>query len=216
MTLAIFECVSWLQGWFAHLCCLSGRAVCHAPNPTNTASFLSTTHACHTACGLTCPVNCSCNCAECWQFAAHLFYGMQEVNGGEPLSVLTDNVRTAIMKNITRRMTPQPLKIRADIDMTCFAYDGVLHIQVIHPVLVAWMDFIPAAILLAAQSTMLNARCIWQCEQCTLKLMFSAFHTVNVVHRCPVKRSNEHSLSALCMIESFGSLGYAGSNARVS
>ena len=54
---------------------------------------------------------------------------MQEVNGGEPLSVLTDDVRTAIMKNITRRMTPQPLKIRADIDMTCFAYDGVLHIQ---------------------------------------------------------------------------------------
>lgn len=34
------------------------------------------------------------------------------------------------MKNITRRMTPQPLKIRADVDMTCFAYDGVLHIQV--------------------------------------------------------------------------------------
>ena len=55
---------------------------------------------------------------------------MQEVNGGEPLSVLSDNVRAAIMKNITRRMTPQPLKIRADVDMTCFAYDGVLHIQV--------------------------------------------------------------------------------------
>ncbi|KAA6424865.1 MAG: eukaryotic translation initiation factor 2 subunit alpha-like [Trebouxia sp. A1-2] len=58
-----------------------------------------------------------------------IFARLQEVNGGEPLSVLTDNVRTAIMKNITRRMTPQPLKIRADIDMTCFAYDGVLHIQ---------------------------------------------------------------------------------------
>ena len=56
---------------------------------------------------------------------------LQEVNNGEPLSVLTPDVRAAIMKNITRRMTPQPLKIRADIDMTCFAYDGVLHIQVI-------------------------------------------------------------------------------------
>ena len=55
---------------------------------------------------------------------------LQEVNGGEPLSVLSDDVRAAIMKNITRRMTPQPLKIRADVDMTCFAYDGVLHIQV--------------------------------------------------------------------------------------
>lgn len=60
--------------------------------------------------------------------ARHL--SAQEVNGGEPLSVLSDDVRAAIMKNITRRMTPQPLKIRADVDMTCFAYDGVLHIQV--------------------------------------------------------------------------------------
>lgn len=34
------------------------------------------------------------------------------------------------MKNIKRRLTPQPLKIRADVDMTCYAYDGVLHIQV--------------------------------------------------------------------------------------
>ena len=58
------------------------------------------------------------------------FMQLQEVNGGEPLSVLSDDVRAAIMKNITRRMTPQPLKIRADVDMTCFAYDGVLHIQV--------------------------------------------------------------------------------------
>ena len=33
------------------------------------------------------------------------------------------------MKNIKRRMTPQPLKIRADIELTCFKYDGVLHIQ---------------------------------------------------------------------------------------
>lgn len=54
---------------------------------------------------------------------------LQEANGGEPLSVLTDAVRSGLMKNITRRMTPQPLKIRADVDMTCFAYDGVLHIQ---------------------------------------------------------------------------------------
>ncbi|ERN07529.1 hypothetical protein AMTR_s00154p00040680 [Amborella trichopoda] len=26
-------------------------------------------------------------------------------------------------------MTPQPLKIRADIEMKCFQYDGVLHIK---------------------------------------------------------------------------------------
>jgi translation initiation factor 2 subunit 1 len=31
--------------------------------------------------------------------------------------------------DIRRRMTPQPLKIRADVELTCFAYDGVLHIK---------------------------------------------------------------------------------------
>ena len=68
------------------------------------------------------------------RFITHIGYEaglvtMQELNDGEPLSVLTDAVRSGLMKNITRRMTPQPLKIRADVDMTCFAYDGGLHIQ---------------------------------------------------------------------------------------
>ena len=44
--------------------------------------------------------------------------------------MLTPEVREAIVKNIKRRMTPQPLKIRADVELTCFSYDGVLHIQV--------------------------------------------------------------------------------------
>ena len=46
------------------------------------------------------------------------------------VQVLTPEVREAIVKNIKRRMTPQPLKIRADVELTCFSYDGVLHIQV--------------------------------------------------------------------------------------
>ena len=33
------------------------------------------------------------------------------------------------MMNIRRRMTPQPLKIRSDIEMTCFQYGGIVHIQ---------------------------------------------------------------------------------------
>lgn len=53
-----------------------------------------------------------------------------QVNDGEPLEVLTDEVKDAIMKNIRRRMTPQPVKIRADVELTCFSYDGILHIQV--------------------------------------------------------------------------------------
>uniref|UniRef100_A0A7S0RLS3 S1 motif domain-containing protein n=1 Tax=Pyramimonas obovata TaxID=1411642 RepID=A0A7S0RLS3_9CHLO len=49
---------------------------------------------------------------------------------GELVPVLqSPEVREALIKNIQRRMTPQPLKIRADIELTCFQYDGVLHIK---------------------------------------------------------------------------------------
>ena len=43
---------------------------------------------------------------------------------------LTEEVKDALVKNIRRRMTPQPLKIRADIELKCFQFDGVLHIKV--------------------------------------------------------------------------------------
>ncbi|KAL2643489.1 hypothetical protein R1flu_011076 [Riccia fluitans] len=42
---------------------------------------------------------------------------------------MTEEVKDALIKNIKRRMTPQPLKIRADIELKCFQFDGVLHIQ---------------------------------------------------------------------------------------
>eukprot|EP01024_Parvocaulis_polyphysoides_P058050 TRINITY_DN620_c0_g1_i8.p1 TRINITY_DN620_c0_g1~~TRINITY_DN620_c0_g1_i8.p1 ORF type:complete len:297 (-),score=56.79 TRINITY_DN620_c0_g1_i8:1023-1913(-) len=38
-------------------------------------------------------------------------------------------VKEQLLKNINRKMTPQPSKIRADVELTCFEYDGVLHIQ---------------------------------------------------------------------------------------
>ena len=47
----------------------------------------------------------------------------------EEAPVVTPAVRAALMVNIRRRMTPLPLKIRADVELTCFAYDGVLHIK---------------------------------------------------------------------------------------
>ena len=58
-----------------------------------------------------------------------------ETNSGQPIEALTDAVKEGITKNVRRRMTPQPIKIRADVELTCFAYDGVLHIQVqgLHP-----------------------------------------------------------------------------------
>ncbi|KAI3689482.1 hypothetical protein L2E82_47440 [Cichorium intybus] len=42
---------------------------------------------------------------------------------------LSEDVKDALVRNIRRRMTPQPLKIRADIEMKCFQFDGVLHIK---------------------------------------------------------------------------------------
>jgi hypothetical protein len=42
---------------------------------------------------------------------------------------LLAQVREALLKNIKRRMTPQPLKIRADVELTCFAYDGIERIK---------------------------------------------------------------------------------------
>ncbi|KAK8939011.1 hypothetical protein KSP39_PZI011034 [Platanthera zijinensis] len=51
----------------------------------------------------------------------------QEVTNLVP--ALSEELKDALVKNIRRRMTPQPLKIRADIEMKCFQFDGVLHIK---------------------------------------------------------------------------------------
>ncbi|KAI3458505.1 hypothetical protein Pfo_015168 [Paulownia fortunei] len=51
----------------------------------------------------------------------------QEVKKVVP--AITDDIKDALVKNIRRRMTPQPLKIRADVEMKCFQFDGVLHIK---------------------------------------------------------------------------------------
>ena len=48
---------------------------------------------------------------------------------GNQVPAVDDAVKDALTKDIRRRMTPQPLKIRADVELTCFAYDGVLHIK---------------------------------------------------------------------------------------
>jgi translation initiation factor 2 alpha subunit (eIF-2alpha) len=57
---------------------------------------------------------------------------LKEVNeaAGRDHTVVSAGVKDAIMKNIRRRLTPQPLKIRADLEMTCFRYGGVEHIKV--------------------------------------------------------------------------------------
>lgn len=38
---------------------------------------------------------------------------------------MSEEVRELLMKNIRRRLTPQPVKVRADIEVTCFQYEGI-------------------------------------------------------------------------------------------
>lgn len=52
-----------------------------------------------------------------------------EAHGGSVPPVLSQAVKDGILVNIRRRLTPQPIKIRADVEMTCFAYDGVEKIK---------------------------------------------------------------------------------------
>mmetsp|Transcript_15060 Transcript_15060/g.48028 ORF Transcript_15060/g.48028 Transcript_15060/m.48028 type:complete len:325 (-) Transcript_15060:24-998(-) len=40
-----------------------------------------------------------------------------------------EDVMTEVLKNIRRRLTPQPHRVRADVEVTCFAYEGILAIQ---------------------------------------------------------------------------------------
>jgi len=38
---------------------------------------------------------------------------------------LDPKIKESLIKNIKRRLTPQPIKIRADIEVTCFQYEGI-------------------------------------------------------------------------------------------
>ena len=41
------------------------------------------------------------------------------------LTMPNPTVLPALRQQISRRLTPQPAKIRADIEVTCFSYDGI-------------------------------------------------------------------------------------------
>ncbi|RKP23129.1 translation initiation factor eIF2 alpha subunit [Syncephalis pseudoplumigaleata] len=38
---------------------------------------------------------------------------------------MSDEVRAELLASIARRLTPQPVKIRADVEVTCFGYEGI-------------------------------------------------------------------------------------------
>jgi len=38
---------------------------------------------------------------------------------------MSEELKDAVVKNIKRRLTPQPVKVRADVEITCFQYEGI-------------------------------------------------------------------------------------------
>jgi translation initiation factor 2 subunit 1 len=38
---------------------------------------------------------------------------------------LEDGLKKVLMENVKRRLTPQPIKIRSDIEVACYAYEGI-------------------------------------------------------------------------------------------
>jgi len=38
---------------------------------------------------------------------------------------MDDDIKTCLIKNIQRRLAPQPVKVRADLEVTCFHYEGI-------------------------------------------------------------------------------------------
>lgn len=54
------------------------------------------------------------------------------------LAALSSDVREVLMKHVRKRLTPQPIKLRADIEITCYAYEGI---EAIRESLKAGMQF---------------------------------------------------------------------------
>jgi translation initiation factor 2 subunit 1 len=56
-------------------------------------------------------------------------YNISSVQVTKVVPAVSEELKDAFLKDIRRRMTPQPMKIRADIELKCFQFDGVLHIK---------------------------------------------------------------------------------------
>ncbi len=41
------------------------------------------------------------------------------------LAIENETLKACLLKNIRRRLTPQPIKLRADVEVTCFSYEGI-------------------------------------------------------------------------------------------
>ena len=38
---------------------------------------------------------------------------------------LDEDTKSTLLNNIARRLTPQAVKVRADVEVSCYAYDGI-------------------------------------------------------------------------------------------
>ena len=56
--------------------------------------------------------------------------------------VINESVKHALIKDICRRMTPQPVKIRADMELTCFSRDGIYYIKIMSVCLFDFAQFL--------------------------------------------------------------------------
>lgn len=50
---------------------------------------------------------------------------MTEPESCSELKTMPENIKDALLANIRRRLTPQAVKIRAEIEITCFQYEGI-------------------------------------------------------------------------------------------
>ena len=81
-------------------------------------------------------------------------------------------------------MTPQPLKIRADVEMKCFQFDGVLHIKVLIQFSSALICCVPLDLLIVDKMSQLAVFLNWY--HCTLQAAMRKAEAAGTTE-CPVK-----------------------------
>jgi len=74
------------------------------------------------------------------------------------IPAVSEEVKNSLLMNIRRRMTPQPFKIRADIEMKCFQFDGILHIKVL---LISVCPFLFSSIFWIKKSHHFSFKCLF-------------------------------------------------------
>ena len=110
-------------------------------------------------------------CTHFFSMTKVTFYLICQVTKVVP--AITDDVKESLVRNIRRRMTPQPLKIRADIEMKCFQFDGVLHIKVFF-----FLSFLDGCLFKLQRAILFTCFNLWPCRMPCGKLKLLGMMTV--------------------------------------